>query len=63
MMLLGFLFTGVISYLLAKLFMRPIHERITQIERFIQDISHELNTPITALKMSVSRAKKKQIYD
>lgn len=34
-----------------------------QIEQFIQDISHELNTPITALQMSSSRAVQKGVYD
>lgn len=53
----------VISFVLAKLFMRPIHQRMEQIEEFIQDVSHELNTPITALKMSASRAITKGVYD
>lgn len=53
----------IISWLLSKLFMRPIHEKVTQIEQFIQDISHELNTPITALQMSSKRAVQKGVYD
>ncbi len=53
----------IISFFLAKLFMKPVHKRIEQIEEFIQDVSHELNTPITALKMSASRAIKKEVYD
>jgi len=58
-------FSGIvfISILLSKLFMRPIHKRVAQIESFIQDVSHELNTPITALSMSASRAIKKGVYD
>jgi two-component system OmpR family sensor kinase len=60
---LSFIVIGAISVLLAKLFMKPIHQRIEQIESFIQDVSHELNTPITALKMSASRAIKKGVYD
>ena len=56
-------FVIIISFVLAKLFMRPVHQRIKQIEEFIQDVSHELNTPITALKMSSSRAIKKEVYD
>ena len=58
-----FLLIVLISFVLAKLFMRPVHKRIEQIEGFIQDVSHELNTPITALKMSASRAIKKEKYD
>ena len=58
-----FVFIIFISFLLAKLFMKPVHKRIEQIESFIQDVSHELNTPITALKMSASRAIQKEKYD
>jgi len=60
---ISFLLIGVISFFLAKLFMKPLHNRMTQIESFIQDVSHELNTPITALKMSASRGIQKKVYD
>ncbi|WP_151899350.1 sensor histidine kinase [Sulfurimonas hydrogeniphila] len=62
-MSVGFFFIVLISVILAKLFMKPVHQRMEQIESFIQDVSHELNTPITALKMSASRAIKKKVYD
>jgi two-component system OmpR family sensor kinase len=60
-----FVFVSIvfIAILLARLFMKPVHKRIEQIESFIQDVSHELNTPITALKMSSSRAIQKEVYD
>ena len=58
-----FVLIGFTSVVLSRLFMRPIRTRISQIESFIQDVSHELNTPITALKMSASRAIKKEVYD
>jgi len=60
---IGFIFIVLISIILAKLFMKPVHQRMEQIESFIQDVSHELNTPVTALKMSASRAIKKGVYD
>jgi two-component system OmpR family sensor kinase len=62
-MSLVFLLIVAISWMLSKLFMRPIHEKVRQIEQFIQDISHELNTPITALQMSAKRAVQKGVYD
>ena len=52
-----------LAWILSKLFMRPLHQKIEQIEGFVHDTAHELNTPITALSMSVSRALKKQGYD
>jgi two-component system OmpR family sensor kinase len=60
---LAFVVIVLISWLLSKLFMRPIHQKVVQIETFIQDISHELNTPITALGMSSKRAMQKGVYD
>lgn len=52
-----------LAWVLARLFMRPLHQKIQQIEDFVHDTAHELNTPITALSMSVSRAIKKEAYD
>ena len=63
MMFVVFILIGLISFLLAKIFMKPVRKRIEQIESFVQDVTHELNTPITALGMSASRALKKGVYD
>ncbi len=46
----------LIAWGLSKLFMKPVHQRVEQIERFINDITHELNTPITSLSMSTKQA-------
>jgi len=53
----------LLASILSRFFMRPIHLKIKQIEDFVHDTAHELNTPITALSMSVSRALKKEVYD
>jgi len=62
-MAFSFLLVIIIAFVLSKLFLKPLHNRMAHIESFIQDVSHELNTPITALKMSASRALKKEVYD
>lgn len=56
--LFAFLVVVVIAWVLSKIFMQPINRRIVQIERFINDITHELNTPITSLSMSANQALK-----
>jgi len=53
----------ILASILSRFFMRPLHQKIKQIEDFVHDTAHELNTPITALSMSVSRALKKETYD
>jgi len=62
-MILSIFVVVVLAWILGKIFMKPLHTRIKQIEDFVHDTAHELNTPITALSMSVSRAIKKDSYD
>ncbi len=53
----------IIAVILSYIFLRPIKNKMQEIEEFVKDATHELNTPITALMMSASRAKSKKIYD
>ena len=53
----------IIAVFLSNIFLRPIKEKMKEIEDFVKDTTHELNTPITALIMSTSRAKSKKVYD
>jgi len=57
------IFIIIIAIILSNMFLRPIREKIHEIDQFVKDTTHELNTPITALMMSTSRAKSKQVYD
>ena len=53
----------IIAVILSYIFLRPIKDKMLEIENFVKDTTHELNTPITALMMSTSRAKSKKEYD
>jgi two-component system OmpR family sensor kinase len=49
-----FILFSLIGYSLAKLFIKPLQLEREKLNRFIDDSTHELNTPITALLMSIS---------
>lgn len=57
------LFIIIISVFLSYMFLKPIKDKMQEIEDFVKDTTHELNTPITALMMSTSRLKRKKVYD
>lgn len=49
------LFFGVLIFALSKLFLKPLREYIQRLDQFIRDATHELNTPISVLSMSLER--------
>ena len=55
--LLSLLFATFLGYILAKLFLKPIKAEIAHLDTFIKDSTHELNTPITAILMSIETLK------
>lgn len=52
-----FLCMAVVGYFLSKLFLRPVREKIEALDRFIEDTTHELNTPVSAILMTVQNLK------
>ncbi len=58
---IGIVIMGTIGYILSRILVKPVKEKSNQLNRFVKDSSHELNTPITALMMIVTNIKKK--YD
>lgn len=58
--LLVALFLSFVGFFLAKLFLRPLKNEIQRIDQFIKDSTHELNTPISSLLMSVKSLLKEE---
>ena len=56
-LILSFLLMGVVGYFLGRLFLRPVREQIEALDRFISDTTHELNTPISAILMTIQSLK------
>ena len=56
-------FIIIIAIFLSYIFLKPIKDKMLEIENFVKDTTHELNTPITALMMSTSRINSKKTYD
>ena len=41
------------AWILSRIFLTPIRQKVEDLDRFVKDSTHELNTPITALMLSV----------
>ncbi len=52
-----YLIIVIIGYYLATIFIKPIQNQREKLNNFIKDSTHELNTPITALLMSINSKK------
>jgi len=50
-------FLTIVGFFLAKLFIKPIQMKRIQLDNFIKESTHELNTPITALMLSLDAPK------
>jgi len=56
-LVLSFMLMGIVGYFLGKLFLQPVREQIESLDKFISDTTHELNTPISAILMTIQSLK------
>ena len=52
MLIAGLLFS-ILGYYLGRLFVAPMRDTLKQMDRFIQDTTHELNTPISTILTNI----------
>jgi two-component system OmpR family sensor kinase len=56
-LVLSFMLMGVVGYYLGRMFLQPVREQIEALDTFISDTTHELNTPISAILMTIQSLK------
>ncbi len=52
-----------ISYFLAKNALKPLQESISTLDKFAKDLIHDLNTPITSIKLNMKLLEKNKLFD
>ncbi len=57
------IFVGFVGFFLSKQLTAPIKARVEKLNCFIRDSAHDINTPVSALMMSVSSLKTKAEVD
>jgi two-component system OmpR family sensor kinase len=49
---------AIISYVLAKNALKPLNESIVKLDKFAKDLIHDLNTPVTSMKLNMKLLQK-----
>lgn len=59
--LIAFFIMMIIGYFLANLFLKPMKDALSLLDRFIKDTTHELNTPISAILTNIEMIDKNSL--
>lgn len=57
-LIFSIIFLSIVIYLLSKLFLHPLRDTIAKLDQFIRDTTHELNTPLSIITMSIEQLDK-----
>lgn len=60
-LIFSILFLSAVIYALSKLFLHPLRDAISKLDQFIRDTTHELNTPLSIITMSIEQLDKQTL--
>ncbi|TDJ87735.1 HAMP domain-containing histidine kinase [Campylobacter volucris] len=61
-MIFSLICVGIVGYFILKFALKPLEMKINFLNNFIKDTTHEINTPISAILMSIESLEKKQDF-